>query len=95
MAILFVERLGGLAGFGSEGSRLRSRGHIDLSALAAAERDVIEALFASPIDTGQNGLRDAFRYRITRTTPRGEETIEARENVVPESLRACVRDEIA
>jgi hypothetical protein len=95
MDLLLVERIGGLAGFGNRGSKLRSRGRIHLSALTAAEREVVEALFASRNDAGPDEHRDAFRYRITRTTPRGEETIEARENAVPASLSACVRDEIA
>jgi hypothetical protein len=95
MEVLLVERIGGLARFGGSGSRLRSRGRIELAALTAAERDVIDALFASRSDPGPGERRDAFRYRITRATPRGKETIEVWEHLVPAALCTCVRDEIA
>ena len=93
MQFLLVERLGGLAGFGGSGARLRSRGRIDLAVLTTEERDSVEALFAlgEPADPGAR--RDAFRYRITRRTPRGEESVEAGEHLLPLRVCACVRDE--
>jgi len=93
MDFLLVERLGGLAGFGGNGAALRSRGRIDLAVLTTAERDSVEALFAAREGTDPGARRDAFRYRITRSTPRGEESVEAGEHRVPLRVCACVRDE--
>jgi emfourin len=39
--------------------------------------------------------RDAFRYRITRQTGKGPQTVEVHEDAVPEAVRACVVDELA
>jgi len=94
MDILLVERLGGLAGFGGSGSGLRSRGRIALSLLSSADREVLDALFASRSGVAPGERRDAFRYRLTRTTPLGEERVEAWEHAVPATVCACVRDEI-
>jgi hypothetical protein len=93
MEYLLVERLGGLAGFGGSAARLRSRGRIDLTELTSAERDIVEALFAARAVAEPGARRDAFRYRITRRTPRGEESVEAWEHAVPPPVCACVRDE--
>jgi hypothetical protein len=93
MHFLLVERLGGLAGFGGSGARLRSRGRIDLAVLTTAERDCVDALFAARVATDPGGRRDAFRYRITRSTPQGEESVEAWEHRVPLRVCACVQDE--
>lgn len=93
--ILLVERLGGLAGFGSRGSRLRSRGTLDLDTLQEPERQKILALFS--IGGTRETLKpgpDSFRYRITRRRETGIQTIEAHEAVVPPAICSCVRDEI-
>ena len=88
-----VERLGGFAGFGLPGSRLRSRGHIDAAQLAVADRQAIEALFARR-GPPSPPLPDGFRYRITRSVGGRAQTVEAPEQDVPAPLRDCVRDEI-
>jgi hypothetical protein len=89
---LQIERLGGLAGFG--GANLKSRGEVAMSDLSPADRQAVEALFA---DKGKappvpRGAADMFRYRITRQTPSGPETIEVPEQAVPAALRDSVRD---
>ncbi|MCX5959846.1 MAG: hypothetical protein NT053_08455 [Cyanobacteria bacterium] len=90
-----VERLGGLAGFGGSHSHLRSRGTLKLDALSPDDRQAIDGLFqAPPIPKALSLKRDAFRYRITRETPTGSESIEVPEQMVPESLRSSVRDEL-
>lgn len=94
MAILRVERVGGLAGFGGSNSRLRSQGQVDLAALSAQDREAVDALFRSGPETESSQLRDGFRYRISRTTLSGTETVEASESRVPTALAQCVKDEL-
>jgi hypothetical protein len=93
MATVEVERVGGFAGFGGPGSRLHSRGTVDTAALAGADRDAVEKLFAraspAPAITP-----DAFLYRLTRQTEGGPQTIEVAEQHVPEALRSVVKDRI-
>lgn len=94
MAILRVERVGGLAGFGGSNSRLRSKGQVDLAALSSQDREAVDALFRSGAETESSQMRDAFRYRISRTTSSGTETVEASEAAVPTALAQCVKDEL-
>jgi len=94
MAKLHVERIGGLAGFGGVRSHVRSHGEIDMAALSAADQRVVEELFQSHGKAKPSQARDTFRYRISRTTPAGVETIEAPEEVLPAALSRCVKDEL-
>jgi hypothetical protein len=94
MAILQVERIGGLAGFGAGASHLRSRGQVEVGTLSSQEREAIEALFQSGPKTKDSKIRDGFRYRISRTTPSGTETVEAAESAVPPAIARCVKDEL-
>ncbi len=87
---LEVERLGGFAGFGG-GGHLKSRGSVSAKALSAADRDAVDALFARP-DDGKPPMPDAFRYRITRQTARGPQSVEVPESRVPAALAGCVKD---
>lgn len=91
---LHVERIGGLAGFGGPRSRIRSRGEIDVATLSNADRTVVERLFRSHGQSQPAQARDTFRYRISRTTAAGVETIEAPEDAVPAALSQCVKDEL-
>jgi hypothetical protein len=89
---LEIERLGGLAGLGTPGSRLRSHGEVDMSTLSASDRQVVESLFASPPTTP---LRpDEFRYRLTRWTDKGPESVEVPESQVPGAVTSAVRDDL-
>lgn len=93
-----VEKLGGLAGFGLPGARLRSRGKIDPANLAAAERAAVETLFSEQPEVSSSSpsqARDAFRYRLTRHTDAGPQSVEVAEAAVPASVRNCVTDELA
>ena len=84
--------MGGLAGFGTAGSHLRSRGQLDVSTLSAEDRQAVELLFSKP---PANPLRpDEFRYRLTRRIDRGPETVEVPESQVPAAVRSAVKDEI-
>ena len=93
MALLLIERTGGLAGFGGPGAHLRSRGQKEWATLSAADQETVDTLFRHPIaEAGQ--LRDGFRYRITHTTAAGTRTIEVPDHAVPAALIACVKDEL-
>lgn len=94
MAVLQVERVGGLAGMGMGGSHLRSKGQVDVKKLSAQERDAVEALFRRDSKTKSSKIADGFRYRISRTTPSGTETVEAAESAVPAAIAQCVKDEL-
>jgi hypothetical protein len=91
MGRLEVERVGGFAGFGSPGSHLRSRGRIEAADLAPADRKAVEALFDAP---PSDHAPDAFRYRLTRQTAHGPQTVEVPERHVPMAVRAIVKDEL-
>lgn len=94
MPLLHVERLGGYAGFGGAGARVRSHGHIDASSLSAAEQQAVEALFQKGGKAETAPMPDEFRYKISRTTPTGTDVIEAPESLIPAALAQCVRDEL-
>jgi len=94
MALLHVERIGGLAGFGGAGAHVRSHGHLETDALSPEERHAVEALFKSQGKAKASQIRDGFHYRISRTTSAGTETIEVPEAAIPIALGRCVKDEI-
>jgi hypothetical protein len=87
---LQIERIGGVAGFG--GTHLKSRGSVALSALSAADRQAVEKLFRAGDKADRSPGGDMFRYKITRETASGSQTIEVPENAVPESLRNSMKD---
>jgi hypothetical protein len=91
---LQIERLGGFAGFG--GPHLKSRGELALSDLSPADRQAIEDLFRDPQKAKPThpGEADAFRYRITRQTAAGTQTIEVPGNAVPAAVRDSVKDSL-
>lgn len=94
MSKLHVERVGGLAGIGGTGAHVRSRGEIDMTTLSAEEQRILESLFRSPGSTKHSQVYDGFRYRISRTTVRGIESIEVPEAEAPTVLSRCVKDEL-
>jgi hypothetical protein len=94
MAILHVERIGGLANFGGAGAHVKSRGHLDTTTLSPEEQNAVEGLFQSQKKAEASAARDMFRYRISRTTSAGTQTIEVPESVIPTALAQCVKDEL-
>jgi hypothetical protein len=95
MGVLKIEKIGGLAGYGMSGSKLRSNGEQALSALSAGDRASVETLFSNPHGLPGSGQeRDGFRYRITRTANGEDQTIEVPESAVPSALKACVSDKL-
>jgi len=93
MAILHIEKLGGLAGFGGVHARIRSRGQIDTAALSATDQKAVDSLFQTLGPSEPPKGADGFRFRISRTTAVGTETIEVPETHVPAPLASCVKDE--
>jgi hypothetical protein len=86
-----VEQLGGVAGFG--GPHLKSWGLVKVSSLSPGDRAAVEALFAqrnAPPAPVSPGVADQFRYRLTRMTSAGPQSIEASEPEVPAALKASV-----
>ena len=93
MAILHVEKLGGLANFGGARARIRSRGQLDTEALSARELQAVDSLFHRPIESETPAVADGFRFRISRITAAGTETVEVPESRVPDALASCLKDE--
>ncbi|HXJ22865.1 MAG TPA: protealysin inhibitor emfourin [Polyangia bacterium] len=94
---LKVERKGGLAGFGSPNSRVRSLGSVDLRTLSTADRQTVERMFAGDSRSASppRPVRaDAFQYHLTMTTPQGEKTVVVPEDHVPDAIRDSVQDEL-
>ena len=52
----------------------------------------MEALFASPPKAG--GPPDGFVYRLTRSTPKGPQSVEVADQHLPEAVKASVKDEL-
>lgn len=94
MAKLQVERIGGLAGFGSARAHIRSQGAIDSATLSTADQQAVERLFQAKGRSPPSPARDTFRYRISRTTADGVEITEVPEEDVPAALCECVKDEL-
>ena len=94
MAILHVEKLGGLAGFGGARARIRSRGQIETAALSAADQKAVDSLFQIGGASEPPKGADGFRFRISRITAAGTETIEVSETHVPAALMSHVQDEL-
>ena len=95
MGVLTIERLGGFGGFGLPGSRIRSRGTHPFASLSPADQAKIEEWFRTK---GQSAaappVPDGFRYRITRETSNGQETVEVPEAAVPTELQSSIKDEL-
>ena len=88
-----VERVGGFAGFGLPGSRIESKGRVDLGGLSHEDKAAVDRLF-SHVQPHTVGSPDAFRYRLTRLSPGGEQTVEVPEHQVPQAVRDCVKDQL-
>jgi hypothetical protein len=98
MGTLTIERIGGIAGFGLPGSRIKSGGQLALERLSAADLKSVNELFAG--QRGQSAsrqaspVRDGFAYRITRSVGQTVECVEIDEAQVPAALLKCVKDRL-
>jgi hypothetical protein len=91
--ILYVEKLGGLANFGGARARIRSRGQLETEKLSAQELQAVDSLFHGPSESEGSTVADGFRFRISRITATGTETVDAPESRVPAALASCLKDE--
>ena len=95
MRTVKIEKIGGLAGYGLPGSRIKSSGETAISAPSPADQAWVEAMFQKPPRSQEAGNeRDTHRYRITRTANGQDQTIEVPEALVPHALKACVTDKL-
>jgi hypothetical protein len=95
MGTVKVEKIGGLAGYGLPGSKLKSSGETAISALSPADQAWVEALFQKPRGAQEAGNeRDTHCYRITRRQNGRDQTVEVSEAKVPHALKACVTDKL-
>lgn len=84
-----IERTGGLAGFGSPASRVKSVADVELDELAPADRTAVEALFRrGPREVAP--VTDGFVYRLTR----GAEQAQALEDEVPSAVLDRIQTQI-
>jgi len=94
MGTVKIEKIGGLAGYGLPGSRLKSSGETAISALSPTDQAWVETSFQKPPRSQDGNERDTHRYRITRTKDGRDQTIEVPEALVPHALKACVSDKL-
>jgi hypothetical protein len=96
MTHFLIERLGGLAGVGLPGSAIRSQARIAFADLDPGDRDRLLRLFEVDEQAPAPPLReaDSFRYRITRDSEEGRETIEVPEGAIPERVALNIKDEL-
>ena len=93
MAILHIERIGGLAGFGGVRARIRSRGQIDTAELSPSEQQAMDLLLQGKFTAEKSRAADTFQFQITYETASGTKTVVVPEAAVPAKVAACVKDE--
>ena len=94
MSKLTIEKIGGYGGFGVGNSHLRSRGEIHIDELSNEDKKAVEELFRPHGKTKASLETDTFRYKISRVTSKGVESIEADEKKIPDAIKQCLKDEI-
>jgi predicted metal-dependent TIM-barrel fold hydrolase len=94
MSKLKIERIGGLAGFGTKNSHLRSIGEIDTDDLSKEDKNTIIDLFESQSNMDITPAIDTFRYKISRVTDKGIDSIEVNEEKIPATVRQFLNDKI-
>ena len=89
MSDIVIEQLGGIVGGGAGPGPLRMEGRVPWSALTPADQTKVSALF-----TQRRPVNANFRYRLTRDSPNGPETIEVLPENVPQTLIASIKTTI-
>lgn len=90
---LILEKTGGFAGFGGARSALRSEGVCAVEKLSAEELGLIEGFFHQDGATPAK-VADGFRYRIVWPSRFGDRSVEVPESLVPEEIKASVKDRL-
>jgi hypothetical protein len=91
MTKLTITRLGGLAGFGV-GPNIKSEGLLDFTELLPDDQAKVEKLFEGGSVPPLKNTNDVFNYRITRQKDGRTQSIEVPESLIPDKLRASVKD---
>jgi len=86
MSDVTIEEVGGFVGAGTPGGHIHMRGTVTWSSLSEGDRAAVDRLFAAKTPVNANHY-----YRLTRTGPKGAETIDAADGTVPAALLASVR----
>ena len=96
--MLHMERLGGLAGFGTSRARIRSPGQCDIGELSDAEAEAVDRLFQSTPSRAASSASpaspDGFTLRLTRTDAQGTHSVVVPESAVPPALLRHLKDEL-
>lgn len=90
---LILEKTGGFAGFGGVRSALRSDGVCAVEKLSPEELSLIEGFFCEN-GTEPAKVADGFRYRIVWPSRFGTRSVEVPESLVPEEIKASVKDRL-
>lgn len=96
MVDIVIERVGGIGGFGLDGSKVESKGEVTSTTLSAATQARVDVLFAT-YGKGKAAPAkgaDGFSYIITRNSVNGSQAITVPESEVPAELRDCVTDRL-
>ncbi|BCH53860.1 hypothetical protein GOZ89_05105 [Agrobacterium vitis] len=90
---LILEKMGGFAGFGGAKSALRSDGVCAVEKLSAAEKQLIEEFFQQSLPQTA-AVADGFRYRIVWPSRFGDRSVDVPESLVPDEIKASVKDRL-
>ncbi|MUZ71437.1 hypothetical protein GOZ90_01995 [Agrobacterium vitis] len=90
---LILEKMGGFAGFGGAKSALRSDGVCAVEKLSAGEKQLIEEFFQQSAPQTA-AVADGFRYRIVWPSRFGDRSVDVPESLVPDEIKASVKDRL-
>ena len=93
MTDLSIERLGGYAGLGPK-SHVRSRGAVSTDTMSPSDKAAVDNLFTAGSVSSTLNAADGFRYRITRQSSTGPQSVEVDEHAVPASLLNSLHTEL-
>jgi hypothetical protein len=100
MGMLHMERVGGLAGFGSSRARVRSHGQCDTAEFSNEEAEAVDKLFrstpshAASVSSAAPSSPDGFKLRLTLTNAQGTQSVVVPESAVPTALLRHLKDEL-
>ena len=86
MSDVTIEEVGGFVGAGTPGGHIHMRGTVAWSSLSESDRAAVDRLFATKTSVNANHY-----YRLTRTGPKGAETVDAADGAVPAALVASIQ----
>jgi hypothetical protein len=84
---LIIERRGGFAG-------LKAKGELDVSALDAPTREVLDKLFAAKKKFPAARGADRYIYTLTRGSGADAKSVEVPEHLMPPTVAGSVKDRL-